>query len=341
MINGKIVVFDVSFYQDDDLTPYKIDFSIMKSQGGDGVIIRAGQNTWIDEDYLDYCRNADSVGFPRGAYWFYDSRTSPLAQADLFANVVEQSGFPPLGIWGDYEERYGGTYGGERNFKIFLDRLKVRFPNKLVGVYTGPFYWVEKTTVAFRGNFSGFPLWIAHYKVSSPTIPPPWGEYVFWQFTDETDGLKFGVESRELDTNIFDGSLDDYKRYFLLDNYIPVEIVEGEIGMFEVVSEQYNMSLRADRSVFATKVATVPMNTVMIADQIAPPSVGGMPGDSWAHIPSVIVSGVARSGWVAVVHNGDTYCIVTPINTTPTLPDVLYIATRDDMSDKVRYDRAV
>lgn len=224
MINGKVVISDFSFWQDDDYTPYKINFTTAHKAGLDGTILRAGQNTWIDEDFLDYCKNADTSGLPRGAYWFFDSRVSPIPQADLFADVVEMAGeFPALGIWGDYEEKYGGVYGGEKNFKLFMDRLQARFPDKLVGVYTGPAYWREHTTYLGRAYFKKFPLWIANYKVLQPDIPPPWGQidWVIWQYTAEGHGPTFGAESEEVDLNYFNGGLEAYKSYFNIPYYEP------------------------------------------------------------------------------------------------------------------------
>lgn len=224
MIKSQVVIADFSFWQDDDFTPYKIDMKTAYQAGLDGVILRAGQNTWIDEDYLDYCKNADEAGLPRGAYWFFDSRVSPIPQADLFADIVEMSGdFPALGIWADYEEKYGGVYGGEKHFKQFIDKLQLRFPGKLIGVYTGPSYWREHTTVLGRGYFKKFPLWIANYKVFEPDIPPPWGknDWRLWQFTAEGDGAKFGAESKEIDLNYFNGDLDDYREFFKIPYYEP------------------------------------------------------------------------------------------------------------------------
>lgn len=221
MINNKVIILDVSFWQDDDYTPYKIDFNRSWVAGADGVILRAGQNAWMDEDYLDYCRNADEAGLPRGAYWFFDSRLSPIPQADLFADIVEASGFPQLGVWGDYEENYGGLYGGETNFRLFMDKLASRFPGKIVGVYTGPSYWKTRTTISGREYFKKFPLWIANYGVNAPDVPRPWDFYTFWQYTAEGDGLSFGAESLEIDMNRFGGTLDEYRNMFSLSNYEP------------------------------------------------------------------------------------------------------------------------
>jgi GH25 family lysozyme M1 (1,4-beta-N-acetylmuramidase) len=224
MIKNQVIVSDFSFWQDDDYTPYKIDFTTAYKAGLDGTILRAGQNTWIDEDFIDYCRNADKAGLPRGAYWFFDSRVSPIPQADLFADIVESAGeFPKLGIWGDYEENYGGVYGGQKNFKIFMERLEARFPGKIIGVYTGPSYWREHTTLTGAFFFGKYPLWIAHYGVYQPDVPFPWGkqEWTFWQFTANGDGPMFGAESEEIDMNYFGGTLEEYKTFFNIPDYEP------------------------------------------------------------------------------------------------------------------------
>lgn len=318
MINNKVTLFDVSFWQDNDYTPYKINFQAMRFNGGDGVILRAGQNVWVDEDYLDYARAADEAGLPRGAYWFYDSRVDPITQANLFADAVNRSGFPKLGIWADFEERYGGPYRSESHFKQFTDRLKTLFPNKLIGIYTAYYYWMERTTSVTRMYFSQFPLWVAHYRTAIPLVPPPWNVtgYKIWQYTDQGDGELFGAESKEIDMNVFAGTLEDYKRFFSLDGYVPSEPppVEGEEGMFRVWSETNNMSLRTQASISGNYVETVPRGMIMKADIVQPPVSGGIPGDLWAHI--IEVNGVTKNAWVAIRHLGDVYCKYEPIPET-------------------------
>lgn len=306
MINNQTVITDVSFWQDDDNTAYKIDFRVMWSRGIDGTIMRAGQNQWIDEDFQDYLLNAITAGIPWGAYWFYDSRVPPEVQAQKFQEAL--MGFiPTLGVWADYEEIYGGPWGGAVHFKVFMEELKNRFPGVLIGVYTGPSYWIENTRADQRDYFKQYPLWIAHYGVASPSIPYPWTKEILWQYTDKGDGKYFGVESFGLDMNIFNGDIEDYKRFFGLTSYEPApEIPQGEEGMYRVWSDTNNMTLRADRFYPAAALETVPRTTVMIADQILPQISGGLAGDSWAHVTSI--NGVQKNGWVAIKHNGQVLC---------------------------------
>lgn len=278
MINNQVVVIDVSFYQDNDYTPYKIDFNIAWRAGIDGVIIRAGQNAWVDEDYVDFCKNADAAKLPRGAYWFYDSRLSPVPQADLFADVVEAGGeFPALGLWGDYEELYGGKYGGEYNFMMFMERLKVRFPGKLLGIYTGPDYWTNHTSTATHTYFKQYPLWIANYDVTVPAIPKPWerDEWTLWQYTYRGDGARYGVESSRLDMNYFGGTLDAYRSFFNIPDYQPV--VPPDLG-----DGMYNCKVQENRTPYVNlrdapngnDIGDVPPNTEFRADRIENDSLG-------------------------------------------------------------------
>ena len=65
---------DVSFYEDDPETPQGIDYVKMRASAG-YVIIRTGQNIWVDSDFKLNWREAKLAGIPRGAYWFYDSRS--------------------------------------------------------------------------------------------------------------------------------------------------------------------------------------------------------------------------------------------------------------------------
>lgn len=323
MISNKVTLVDVSFWQDDDETLYKIDFSIMWSRGIDGAICRAGQNRWMDEDFRDYVNNCIKANMPWGAYWFYDSRVPPEAQAMRFQEVMAGLPVPPLGVWGDYEEHYGGAWGGAAHFKVFMQELQTRFPNTVVGVYTGPSYWIEHTTAAQRDWFKQFPLWIAHYKVPSPTIHAPWSDYLIWQYTEKGDGKYFGVESFDLDLDLFNGDLEDYKRFFGLDWYVPgTEQPQGEEGMFDVWSDTNNMSLRYSNTINSNVKEYIPRGTMMKADRIEAPISGGLAGDKWAHI--IEAGGVAKEGWVAVIHNGVTYCTTRPVPTEGGLPTITF-----------------
>jgi GH25 family lysozyme M1 (1,4-beta-N-acetylmuramidase) len=55
-------------------------------------------------------------------------------------------------------------------------------------------------------------LWLANYS-KTPASVYPWSKWDFWQFTNRLDGLAFGAESRMIDADYFNGSLEELKNY--------------------------------------------------------------------------------------------------------------------------------
>lgn len=218
----KVLIVDTSKWQNDPDTPQNIDYVKMKSMGVEGVIMKAGQGDWVDRDFLVNWKNAKEAGLPRGAYWFYDNSYHPQKQAEAFLSLKLEEA--ELGVWLDLESRISGQYMGWKNWYNFLVRLQQSLPRKLIGIYTGYYYWTEFTTgsgisPASLSWFKQFPLWLAWYG-NEPMIPTPWKDLTLWQFTDLLEGKKYGVESEELDGNYFNGSLQQYYEYFGLDGTV-------------------------------------------------------------------------------------------------------------------------
>lgn len=223
---ANIIGADVSFYQDDPQTPQGIDFYKMR-KSAEFVIIRAGQNLWVDPDFKINWRESKLAGFPRGSYWFYDSRADPKRQAELWAQQFAGD-FGELPLFADFEEKYNGAYKGWKNWYTFLERLKQLVGGKEIAIYTGYYYWKENapnpsTQASSLEYFHQYPLWVARYGATEPLVPPPWkaGEWTFWQFTDTGDGKLFGVESNGIDLNYFNGDLDAFRARFKLSDAPP------------------------------------------------------------------------------------------------------------------------
>lgn len=209
---------DVSFYQDDPETPNGINFRKMR-ENAYYVIIRAGQNLWGDRDFKVNWREAKAVGMPRGSYWFYDSRVDPKLQAEKWVSMFEGD-YGELPLWGDFEDNYNGQFKGWKHWYNFLERVKQLIPaNKEIGVYTGYYYWRENTVGVGIPNaslnyFKQYPLWVAAYNPTGPSVPQPWADWTLWQFTDNGDGTLYGVESLNIDLNYFNGNIDAFRQRF-------------------------------------------------------------------------------------------------------------------------------
>lgn len=215
---------DVSYYQDDNNTPQTINFETMK-QKADFVIIRAGQNYWIDPDFKVNWRKAREAGLPRGAYWFYDSRAAPEPQAEIFASLFKDDR-PEMELWLDLEENYNGKYLGYPNWKKFIERLKVLLPDIERGIYTGYGYIVGKIPWQQFDYFGDMPLWFAGYHKDNSikpdlrflNTPMPWkdNDIRFWQWGTPRVGPEYGAESLEIDMNIYNGNRTSFEfRYKL------------------------------------------------------------------------------------------------------------------------------
>ena len=219
-----IIGADVSFYQDDNATPQKVDFAKMKANGAEFVILRAGQGSWSDPDFRDYWQSAKGI-FPRGSYFYYDNRFNPKEQADLYVQQFNGD-FGELPLFCDFEDRRAGSYRKWQDWYTFIERLKALVPNKEIGIYTAYYYWLERTAVkgipaASLEYFKQYPLWVANYKVDKPLVPKPWTEWTFWQYTDKGDGSLYGVESKNIDLNYFNGDLAALQTRFKLDGFTP------------------------------------------------------------------------------------------------------------------------
>ncbi len=217
---------DISFHEDDPSTPQGIDF-VKMAKSASFVIIRTGQNQWIDSDFKYNWREAKLAGLPRGAYWFYDSRSDPKRQAELWA---EQFGgdFGELPLFADFEEAYNGPYKGWRKWYDFLERLKTLVGGKEINIYTGFYYWRDNAPSAtFQAGsleyFHQYPLWIANYGATKPAVPKPWGpdEWLFWQYTESGNGILYGVETIGIDLSYFNGDLAAFQARFNLSSTPP------------------------------------------------------------------------------------------------------------------------
>lgn len=214
----KIIGTDVSFYQDDPTTLRGIDFTRMVQGGAKFTIIRAGQNRWVDNEFKISWKAAKQAGIPRGSYWFYDSRVSPKEQAELWIKTLNGD-LGELPLWCDFEDNYNGEFGGWKNFYNFIEAVKTLAPNKEIGIYTGYYYWLENTVAqgipkASLNYFKQYPLWIAAYNNVRPDVPAPFDNWLMWQFTDNGDGKKYGVESLNIDLNYFNGDEQAFRARF-------------------------------------------------------------------------------------------------------------------------------
>lgn len=205
----RVLGIDVSFWQNNASTPQSVDFDKAYKNGARFVFIKASQASFRDRDHTLNWKNAKDAGLLRGAYHFIVWEITPEIQADFFCSVIgdDIGELPPVA---DFEWWKTTPPNALEILGRFLNRVEYNL-GRVPMIYTAPGFWNQYGSKDQR--WARYPLWIAHYGVYSPSVPKPWWKWDFWQYTSKGDGLAFGAESKDLDMNWFNGSIDDLYRF--------------------------------------------------------------------------------------------------------------------------------
>lgn len=171
----------------------KIDWPKVKAAGASFAFIRASvcrSDGTIAKD-PDFDRNwagAAEAGLLRGAYHYF----GPWAdgQAGFFVRTVGGDR-PEMGYWLDVEAQ-GLTPAKVQQGLGGVDRNA----GWTCHVYTSNEKWPGGVDVTGRD------LWVAHWDVDAPTLPPAWSDWTFWQ---HGKGAVPGIEGL-VDLNYFHGT---------------------------------------------------------------------------------------------------------------------------------------
>jgi len=215
---------DCSAWQDLNSTPKKIDWKKAASQGVKFAFIRACNGLIPDEDFAYNWAAAKDAGILRGAYQFYDYRKSPTEQAKYLAGLLakDKGELPPVNDL-EYYAPWGAIKRNNilTNLEVYFDTLKAQGHPRAI-FYTNP-AMILYTLMPVPAWLSSIPLWIAHYGVDHPltTAVAPWGKWTFWQYSSTGDGLAYGMESRGLDMDWFNGSEDELRAFASVGAQVP------------------------------------------------------------------------------------------------------------------------
>ncbi|MGZ8565979.1 MAG: glycoside hydrolase family 25 protein, partial [Actinomycetota bacterium] len=181
---GSLPGIDVSHWQE------TIDWSQVAASGQRFAIAKATEGqTYVDPMYAANEAGATANGIVFGAYHFArpdDTTNDAILEADHFVDVAQLGPghlIPVLDI-----ERTGGLSQTEVTAWIlaWLGRVTERLGVKPM-IYTSPYGWAERTGDTTAVADAGYTvLWVAHWGVSSPTLPAnDWSGngWTFWQYT--------------------------------------------------------------------------------------------------------------------------------------------------------------
>lgn len=218
MIKG----FDVSSWQNDPKTPQKIDWSKAKGQESKFCFIRAAYAEVEDVD-LDYNWQG-SKGLLRGAYQFYDYRYAADKQANKFIEIIggDWGELPPVidveqpvefkknevGVWKATPVPFPPSDAWKSAILNWISIIQ-KASGKTPIIYTNQNCIRYGLKMTAASPLVQYPLWVAAYQV--PPVSPafwPWPTWTFWQWGTPPVGLQYGMESRDLDCNLFNGDYD-------------------------------------------------------------------------------------------------------------------------------------
>jgi GH25 family lysozyme M1 (1,4-beta-N-acetylmuramidase) len=302
---------DVSFYQGN------IFWDRMYSTT-DTVIIRAGQGTAEDPKFRTNWAEAKSRRMYRGCYWFYDDRKSPGAQADKLYELIRFD-MPEMEIVIDWENTYGGQYGGLRNVVAMMEAVEAKIGLlKCTAMYTGFFWFVEHSNAVANASQYRYlaerPLWLGWY-VADPAvvrIPAPWKSLLVWQYGTPAIGHDYGVQSAEIDMNFYNGTpAQFYARYG--DETIPPPDGETMTTWYRINRDILNI-----REGPGTSYRD--LGDLTFGDKI---EVTAVPMGGWLPINRIWRSGSGAIETIPSAWCKDTYCVITdaPVIVPPPDPE--------------------
>jgi len=186
-----------------------IDWTKVAAAGKKFAIIKATESTnYIDPMYATNHAGAKAAGMWTGSYHFAQPSTNAndaVLEADYFAahiNLGAGDLIPAL----DLEVSGGLSVTALKAWVMsFMNEVTARVGTRPM-IYTSPSFWstyMGNTTALADAGYTT--LWIAHWGVTSPTVPANnWGGHgwTFWQYT--SSGTVSGITGR-VDLDRFNG----------------------------------------------------------------------------------------------------------------------------------------
>ena len=194
---------DVSYYQG------TINWASVKGAGITFAFARVSDGTGtLDSKFAANWKGMKANNIVRGVYQFFEPGEDPTKQANLVISEVKGEGgfvagdLPPVM---DIETTGGQTDATiQSHMQTWLNVIANAIGRKPI-IYTN-----LSTSSHFGGKFTSYPMWVASWGASCPTMPNGWKSWKFWQYSDTgtVSGISGGVDHDE-----FNGSLADLKAW--------------------------------------------------------------------------------------------------------------------------------
>lgn len=196
-----------------DISRWQLGF---KPRGNlDFIIQRASIGVQEDPLFKAMLPNVRSIE-RRGAYHAFVPWIDWQAQADLFLELIEQTGFKWLAL--DYEiDPF--TKAAADDAMRFIEYCQKQRPALKVLIYTRANIYRDSLQ-AFSDKWDQVELWIARYpkKYNDTDEPKMLGareDWTFWQYSAKGNkqGKTYGVLSEDVDLDVFNGTIQDLDQW--------------------------------------------------------------------------------------------------------------------------------
>jgi GH25 family lysozyme M1 (1,4-beta-N-acetylmuramidase) len=148
----------------------------------------------------------------KGAYHYYSSGSPWKSQMDFFLGLANgRYDFLCLDVEKSYNSASSAFISG------VADSLAYLAAQKPVVLYVNPDTW-GTWLLPVQNQLLKFDIWLAQYyfvrTASNPTVPKSMTQgWKFWQWSDIGPGAAYGVGSKSLDLNVFNGTANDLQAW--------------------------------------------------------------------------------------------------------------------------------
>mgnify|MGYP000636148212 CR=1 FL=1 len=202
IVNQKdILGVDISKYQGE------VDFKQLKAAGITYIFVKASEgNTYQDPTFARNFTQAKQAGLIVSAYHFYETNDAPNSQLENFTQLVKLSpgDLPPVVDIEKLHMQDDMMLMG--NLQLYLNGLEQHDGVKPI-IYTGLNFANQHVT-----EFSQYPLWIAEYGRTQPTLPIGWSSWTFWQWSQSH--TLTGIEG-QVDADRFNGDAVNFAKLLI------------------------------------------------------------------------------------------------------------------------------
>ncbi|MEO9195152.1 MAG: GH25 family lysozyme [Polyangia bacterium] len=174
------------------------------------AFIRANDGYTHDTRFATNWQGAYDAGLYRGAYTFFRASDDPTQQAQvLLDSIGGQIGDQDLPPVLDLEVKDGMSAATvAKGAEAWLSYVYSALGRRPI-VYTGPGF---ESLLGNPGGLAEYPLWVASWTTSCPSMPADWKSWEFWQNHVASGGTVSGIAGK-VDLDFFNGDADALAAY--------------------------------------------------------------------------------------------------------------------------------